>query len=100
LGNLLAALVEYFIGRKIGDSSDFEHRRQKLPLWTGKFPADSVIFLIVARFLPGYGAKFISILSGIYRVRLWRYVWMTVLATAISTAIVAYAGFRILSLFK
>jgi uncharacterized membrane protein YdjX (TVP38/TMEM64 family) len=100
LGNLLAALVEYFIGRKIGDASDFEQRRQKLPFGIGKFPADSVIFLIVARFLPGYGAKFISILSGIYQVRLWRYIWTTVLATLLGAAIVAYAGFGILSLFK
>ena len=100
LGNLLAALVEYYIGRKIGDASDFEKRRQKLPFSLGKIPADSVVFLIVARFLPGYGAKFISVLSGIYHVRLWRYIWTTVLSTLIGAAIVAYAGFSILNLFK
>jgi uncharacterized membrane protein YdjX (TVP38/TMEM64 family) len=100
LGNLLAALVEYYIGRKIGDVSDFEKRRKMLPFNLGRFPTDSVVFLIVARFLPGYGAKFISILSGIYHVHLWRYIWTTVLSTLIGAAIVAYAGFGILNLFK
>jgi uncharacterized membrane protein YdjX (TVP38/TMEM64 family) len=100
LGNLLSALVEYYIGLKIGDVSDFEQRRQKLPFGLGKFPADSIAFLILARFLPGYGAKFISVLSGIYHVPMWRYIWTTVLATLIGAAIVAYGGFGLLSLFK
>jgi uncharacterized membrane protein YdjX (TVP38/TMEM64 family) len=100
LGNLLSALVEYYIGRKIGDISDFERRRQKLPFGLGKIPADSVIFLIVARFLPGYGAKFISVFSGVYHVSLWRYTWTTVLSTFIGAVVVAYGGFGILNLFK
>jgi uncharacterized membrane protein YdjX (TVP38/TMEM64 family) len=100
LGNLLSALVEYYIGIKIGDASDFEKRRQKLPFNLGKFPADSVAFLILTRFLPGYGAKFISVLSGICHVRLWRYIWTTVLSTLIGAAIVAYGGFGLLNLFK
>lgn len=100
LGNLLSALVEYYIGVKIGDASDFEKRREKLPFGLGKFPSDSVAFLILARFLPGYGAKFISVFSGICHVRLWRYVWTTVLSTLIGAAIVAYGGFGILNLFK
>jgi len=100
LGNLLSALVEYYIGLKIGDVSDFEKRRQKLPFGLGKFPADSVPFLILARFLPGYGAKFISVFSGIMHVRLWRYVWTTVLSTLVGAAIVAYGGFGLLNLFN
>jgi len=90
LGNLLSALVEYYIGRKIGDISDFEQRRQKLPFGLGKIPTDSVLFLIVARFLPGYGAKFISVFSGVYHVRLWRYIWTTVLSTFIGALVVAH----------
>jgi len=38
LGNLLSAMVEYYIGRKIGDISDFEKRREKLPFGLGKSP--------------------------------------------------------------
>jgi len=100
LGNLLSALVEYYIGRKIGDASDFEARRQKLPFGLGKIPADSILFLIGARFVPGYGSKFISVLSGIYHVRFWRYTWTTVLSTLLGAAVVAYGGFGILNLFK
>jgi len=100
LGNLLAALVEYYIVLKIGDASDFETRRQKLPFGLGKHSPDSVAFLILARFLPGYGAKFISVLSGICHVSLWRYIWTTVLSTLIGAAIVAYGGFGLLELFK
>ena len=100
LGNLLSALVEYYIGVKIGDASDFEKRREKLPFGLGKFPADSVAFLILARFLPGYGGKFVSVFSGICHVRLWRYTWTTVLSTLIGAAIVAYGGWGLLNLFK
>ena len=100
LGNLLSALVEYYVGRKIGDASDFENRRQKLPFGLGKFPVDSVIFLMVGRSLPGYGAKFVSVISGIYHVRVWRYIWTTVLSTLVGAAIVAYGGFSILNLLK
>ncbi len=100
IGNLLSALVEYYIGRKIGDASDFEKRRQKLPFGLGKIPADSVVFLILARFVPGYGSKFISVLSGIYHVRVWRYTWTTILSTLFGAAVVAYGGFGILNLFK
>ena len=100
LGNLLSAMVEYYIGRKIGDVSDFEKRREKLPFGLGKIPANSVLFLILARFVPGYGSKFISVLSGVWHVSLWRYIWTTVLSTLIGAAVVAYGGFGILNLFK
>ncbi len=100
LGNLLSALVEYYIGRRIGYVSDFVNQRHKLPLGMGKFPVNSVIFLFIGRFLPGYGAKFVSVISGIYHVKLWRYTWTTVLSTLIGAAIVAYGGFGILELIK
>ena len=100
LGNLLSALVEYYIGRRIGYVSNFVNQRHKLPLGMGKFPVDSVIFQIVGRFLPGYGAKFVSVISGIYHVNLWRYTWTAVLSTLVGAAIVAYGGFGILELIK
>ena len=99
LGNLLAALVEYYIGRRIGDVANFERQRQKLPFGLGKSPVKSVVFLIVARFLPGYGAKFISVISGIYKVPLWRYTWTTVISTLIGAAVIAFGGFGLLNLF-
>lgn len=99
LGNLLSGMVEYYIGRKIGDISDFEKRREKLPFGLGKIPANSVVFLILARFVPGYGSKFISVFSGVYHVSLWRYIWTSALSTLFGAALVAYGGFGILNLF-
>ncbi len=97
-GNLLSALIEYFIGRQIGNVSNFEHRREKLPFGLGKFPVDSAVFLIGARNLPGYGAKFVSLIAGMYRIPLWRYIWTTFVATVPGAAVVAYGGLGLLHL--
>lgn len=55
LGNNLAAMVEYYIGEGIGEISDFEKQRKRLPFGLGKFPADSPWFLIFGRFVPQFG---------------------------------------------
>ncbi len=100
LGNLLAATVEYVIGTHIGDATSFEKRKEKLPFGLGKFPADSPIFLIFARMIPGYGSPFISLISGIYRVPWVRYIWATGISTLIGAAFYAYGGFGILHIGK
>ena len=43
-----------------------------MPFGLGKFPVDSPSFLIGARVIPGYGSKFVSLISGFYRVLLLR----------------------------
>ncbi|NLG98349.1 MAG: TVP38/TMEM64 family protein [Chloroflexi bacterium] len=97
-GNLLAALLEYYIGERIGNVASFEQRREKLPFGLGKFPVDSAIFLLGVRMLPGYGPKFVSVLGGIYRVPLWRYIWTAAIPTFVGAAIFAYGGFGLLNL--
>lgn len=97
-GNLLAAVVEYFIGGNIGDAANLVRNREKLPFGLGKFPVDSPIFLIAARFLPGYGPKFMSLVCGAYHVPFWRYLWTTFVANLPGSAIVAYGGFGLLHL--
>ena len=97
-GNTLAAIVEYFIGSKIGDAADFEEKRHDLPLGLGRLPVDSVWFLLGGRMVPGYGAKVVSIMGGLYGVSMWRYVWTTALPTFIGAAIFAYGGFEVLKL--
>jgi uncharacterized membrane protein YdjX (TVP38/TMEM64 family) len=99
-GNLLAALVEYYIGEHLGNAASFEKRREKLPLGLGKFPVESPIFMIAARMLPGYGPKFVSVICGVYRVPLWRYIWTAAIPTYLGAAIFAYGGFGLLSLRK
>lgn len=98
LGNLLAAIVEFFIGGRMSGAADFNKLREKLPLGLNKVPVESPVFLIVARMLPGYGPKFISIISGIYKVPFRRYLWTTAVSTVIGAAVVAFGGYGILSL--
>ncbi len=97
-GNLLAALMEYYIGERIGNVASFEHRREKLPFGIGRFPVNSAIFMIAARMLPGYGPKFVSLICGMYRVPLWRYTWTAAIPTYFGAAIFAYGGFGLLHL--
>ena len=97
-GNLLAALLEYYIGERIGNVASFEQRREKLPFGIGRFPVDSAIFMIAARMLPGYGPKFVSLVCGMYRVPLWRYIWTAAIPTFLGAAIFAYGGFGLLHL--
>lgn len=98
VGNLLAALLEYFIGERIGCAAGFEARRAKLPFGLGRLPVDSPTFLIAARMLPGYGPKFVSLMGGIYRVPFYRYLWTAALPTFAGSAIFAYGGFGLLQL--
>jgi len=98
IGTLLSALVEYFISYRIGNAANFEVWRQKLPFGLGKFPVDSPAFLIGARVIPGYGSKFVSLVSGFYRVPLLRYTWTTFVATLLGAAITAYGGYQLVTL--
>jgi uncharacterized membrane protein YdjX (TVP38/TMEM64 family) len=104
IGNLLSALVEYFISGELGSVANFDAWREKLPFGLSKFPVDSPVFLIGARIIPGYGSKFVSLVSGFYHVPLWRYIWTTFTATLMGAAVTAYAGYNLVhaltTLFK
>jgi uncharacterized membrane protein YdjX (TVP38/TMEM64 family) len=98
LGNLLSAMIEYYIGWQIGNVSSFEKRKERLPFGLGKLPVDSPVFLIGARNLTAYGAKFVSLAAGMYHVPLWRYTWTTLVSTVAGAFIVAYGGWGLLQL--
>ncbi len=98
LGNLLAAEIEFFIGGRIGNAANFDKHRANLPLGLGKLPVDSPLFLILARMLPGYGPKGVSLISGMYRVSLWRYTWTAFVSTLAGALVVAFGGAGLLSL--
>ncbi len=100
IGNLLSALIEYYLGHQISNVSDFDNQRKKLPFGLGKLPVDSPIFLIGARMIPGYGPKFVSVIGGMYRVSMWRYIWTTALATFAGAAIFAYGGYGFINWVK
>jgi uncharacterized membrane protein YdjX (TVP38/TMEM64 family) len=98
LGNLLAALVEFYIGDKVSGMADFAKLRERLPFGLNRVPVDSPLFLIAGRMIPGYGPKFISISSGIWKVPFLRYLWTTAVATTAGAVIVAFGGYGVLSL--
>jgi uncharacterized membrane protein YdjX (TVP38/TMEM64 family) len=98
-GNLMAALVEFSIGVKVGDIANFEERKSRLPLGLGKMAVDSPIFLVGARMLPGYGPKFVSLIAGIYHVPLWRYTWTTAFSTLLGAAAFAYGASQLVNLW-
>ncbi len=99
IGTTLAALVEYYIGTRIGDAADFEEKRKDLPLGLGDMPVDSVWFLLGGRMLTSAGSKAVSFLSGIYSVSLWRYTWTTAASTLLGALLFALGGFGLLKLF-
>lgn len=100
IGNTLAALVEYYMGEKLQKVTNFEKAKEKIPFGLGKLPVNSVGFLIFGRMIPGYGGKIISILAGMYRVSLGRYLWTTALTNLMGSILLSYGGFEIINLIK
>lgn len=97
-GNLLAAEVEYFYGSKFSSASNFDQRIQSLPFGLNRLPVNSPVFLIVARMVPAYGSKFVSLVGGLYKVPVGRYTWTTMISTYLGAAVFAFGGWGILSL--
>lgn len=100
LGNSLAALVEYFLGGHIGNIANFEEKREKLPFRLGQMPVDSPAFLIFGRMVPAIGPKVISLMSGIYKVPMGRYVWTTLVTNLAGAALIAYGAAGLFRLFQ
>jgi len=100
IGMTLAALVEYFVGTRIGDAAEFEQKRTDLPFGLGKLPVDSIFFLLGGRFATGAGSKAVSYLSGIYRISLWRYIWTTSVSTLLGAFMFALGGAGLLSFLQ
>ena len=100
LGNTLAALVEYYLGGHIGNIANFEKQRTWLPFNLGKFPVESPVFLIFGRMIPAVGPKLISLMSGIYKVKLNRYIWTTLVTNLLGAALIAYGAAGLIRLFQ
>ncbi len=92
VGNTLAAIVEYYIGGSVGDLTNFEQKKEKLPFHLGQLPINSPAFLIIGRILPGIGPKFISIAGGIYKVPMFTYLWTAVVAHFVGATILMFGG--------
>jgi uncharacterized membrane protein YdjX (TVP38/TMEM64 family) len=99
VGNTLAAVVEYSLGGKINELTNFVEKKKKLPFGLGKLPVESPVFLIFARMIPGYGPKAVSVLCGIYKVPLFLYIWTSAIPTFVGAAVFAFGGAGLVKMF-
>ncbi|MHB8087624.1 MAG: TVP38/TMEM64 family protein [Anaerolineaceae bacterium] len=100
IGNTLAAIVEYYVGQRIGSAANFLEKKEKLPFGLGKLPVDSAWFLIGGRAIPLYGAKAISVVAGVYHVPLYRYIWTTAVTIFFGSLMFSFGGFGLGKLFN
>jgi len=98
IGNTFAAFLEFFIGGNIVDRAEFEKRKAWLPFHLGDLPVQSPLFILLARMLPGFGSKFVSLACGIYRVPLSTYAWTTFVSNLIGAVIMVAGGYGLLKL--
>jgi uncharacterized membrane protein YdjX (TVP38/TMEM64 family) len=100
LGNTLAAMMEFYIGQGLGDMTDFEKKKEKLPFNLGRLPIDSPVFLLLARMLPGFGPKFVSLAGGLYQVPMITYLWTTIVSNLIGAVFFVLGGYGLIKLFQ
>jgi uncharacterized membrane protein YdjX (TVP38/TMEM64 family) len=100
VGNVLASLLEYFLGDQLGGLADFEQKKEKLPAAISRLPVQSPVYQLVVRAIPGFGPKFVSISSGIYRVPLTTYIWTSFVANMVGGIVIVLTMSGIISLFK
>ncbi len=101
MGNNLASVIEYFIGRGLGEIADFDKIKKKLPFGLSRFPADSIWFLLLGRLIPQFGGKIVSLTGGFYRVPVVRYLWTAFLSNLLGSILLAYGSYSLLhSLIK
>ncbi len=99
LGNNLAATVEYLVGERIAKKMVGEEK-VKLPFGLNRLPVGSPWVLVLGRTIPGYGGKIISLMAGIYRVPLQRYLWTTALVNLVGSILLSYGGYHLLWLLR
>lgn len=99
-GNTLAAILEFFVGGNLGTLANFEQKKEKLPLKLRQLPVQSPVFLLGARAIPGFGPKFVSIASGVYRVPFTTYLWTAALSNLIGSTVIVLTMSGIITLFN
>jgi uncharacterized membrane protein YdjX (TVP38/TMEM64 family) len=98
MGNNLATLIEYYIGRGLSEVADFEKLKNKMPKFLSRFPADSAWFLFFGRFIPQFGGKIVSLVGGFYRVPLPKYLLTAAASNLLGSSILAIGGYSLLHL--
>lgn len=96
LGNTIAAIFEYQIGKTVGDVVAFEEIKKKLPFGLNKLPVDSPLFLLGARSIPA-GSRAFSVVCGAYQVPMPTYLWTTSVMYFVTSAFLAYGGSKLIN---
>lgn len=99
MGNNLASVLEYFIGRGLGQITDFEKIKKNLPFGLSRFSADSVWFLLLGRLVPQFGGKVVSLTGGFYRVPFFKYLWTAFVSNLFGSILLAVGGYSLLHTF-
>jgi len=97
LGNTVAAVFEYQIGKTVGDVVAFEDFKEKLPFGLDKLPVDSPLFMLGARSIPA-GSRAFSVVCGAYQVPMPTYIWTTSLMYFVTSVFLAYGGSKLIDL--
>lgn len=95
VGNTIAALLEYQVGKTIGDVVDFDGIKSKLPFGLGKLPIKSPYFLLAARSIPA-GTRGFSLVCGAYQVPLLSYTWTTFTMYLISSLVLSFGSIQLI----
>jgi len=95
VGNTLAAIIQYYVGKTMGDVINFEEKKSKLPFGLNNLPVHSPLFMLTARSVPA-GARAYSMVCGAYRVPIPVYLWTTFVMFLINSAVLAFIGVSIL----
>jgi len=97
VGNTIAAIFEYQIGKTVGDVVSFEDIRQKLPFGLNKLPIESPLFMLGARSIPA-GSRAFSVVCGAYQVPMPTYIWTTSVMYFVTSAFLSYGGSKLIDL--
>lgn len=98
IGNNLAAVTEFWVFRHVSRATKFLETQHRLPHWLRRWPADSPVFLIGIRLIPGFGGKVGSAMAGMYQVSWWRLIWTSALVNLIGSTLVAVGGWSLIKL--
>jgi uncharacterized membrane protein YdjX (TVP38/TMEM64 family) len=90
IGNNAAGFVEYSIAKNVETALNVDYH--KLPDWISRFPVNSAWFLIGIRFVPAVGGKVVAIMAGMYKVSWRRFIWTTMVANLIGSALWVLGG--------
>ena len=100
IGNTAAMFLGYYFGEELAEIFEYEKEKKKLPKFIQKFPADSWIFLIFGRMIPGYGSKVVSLIAGSEKVNMKTYLWTSVVSGIFGAIILSYGGTSLVEFLK